>query len=42
MNNEKILVLFEEVSELKDQMKTAIRSANQLADLNADSQNGVN
>jgi len=39
MNTEKILVLFEEITELKDQMKLAIRSANQLSDLNADSQN---
>ena len=39
MNNEKILVLFEEVSELKDEMKSAIKSANKLSDLNAHSQN---
>jgi len=39
MNNEKILVLFEEITELKNQMKSAIKSANQLSDLNADSQN---
>ncbi len=37
MNHEKILVLFEEVSLLKDQLESAIRSANQLSDLNADS-----
>jgi uncharacterized protein HemX len=39
MNNEKILVIFKEVCELKDKLESAIESANQLSDLNADSKN---
>jgi hypothetical protein len=39
MNSEKIQVIFEEITVLKDQLKDAIESANQLADLNADSKN---
>ena len=33
MNNEKIYVLFEEISELKDALNSAIESANNISDL---------
>ena len=39
MNNEKIQVLFEEVSELKDELNMAIRAANKLTNLNTDAKN---
>ena len=39
MNHEKILVIFEEITGLKQQLESAIHSANELRNLNADSHN---